>query len=68
MKIVPIQEAASDIDCQAPYTRTDWRDPEINARLRHAELCEILVLEHIRLKYFEKVLPWWLSVMSSCGL
>lgn len=57
VKICPIQEAASDIDFQVLYTRTDWYDPEINARLRHAELCEILVPEHIPMKYFERHFP-----------
>lgn len=57
MKICSIQEAAQDIDFQVLYTRTDWHDPEINARLRHAELCEILVPKHVPLKYFEKYLP-----------
>jgi len=57
MKIIPMQEAAGDIDFQVLYTRTDWHDPEINARLAHAELCEILVPEHVPLKYFEKYFP-----------
>ena len=57
MKIVPIEEAANDIDFQVLYTRTDWHDPEINARLSHAELCEILVPTHVPLKYFEKYFP-----------
>ena len=33
MKIVPIEQAACDIDFQVLYTRTDWHDPDINARL-----------------------------------
>jgi|SRR5579864_5257600 len=57
MKIVPIQKAAKDIDFQVLYTRTDWHDPEIKARLDHAELCEILVPKHVPLKYFEKYFP-----------
>jgi hypothetical protein len=57
MKICPIEEAAKDIDFQVLYTRTDWHDPDINARLRHAELCEILVPKHVPLKYFEKYFP-----------
>jgi hypothetical protein len=57
MKICPIQEAAGDIDFQVLYTRTDWHDPEINARLSQAELCEILVPEHVPLKYFERYFP-----------
>lgn len=57
MRIVPIEEAAKDIDFQVLYTRTDWHDPEVNARLCHAELCEILVPDHVPLKYFEKYFP-----------
>jgi hypothetical protein len=57
MKICPIQEAAGDIDFQVLYTRTDWHDPEINARLSQAELCEILVPKHVPLKYFERYFP-----------
>jgi hypothetical protein len=57
VKICSIQEAAADIDFQVLYTRTDWHDPEINARLSQAELCEILVPEHVPLKYFERYLP-----------
>ena len=57
MKIVPIEEAAKDIDFQVLCTRTDWHDPDVNARLCHAELCEILVPTHFPLKYFEKYFP-----------
>lgn len=57
VKIVPIEEAAQDIDFQVLYTRTDWHDPEISARLRQAELCEILVPKHVPLKFFERLFP-----------
>jgi hypothetical protein len=57
MKIVPIEQAANDIDFQVLYTRTDWHDPEVNARLSNAELCEILVPHHVPIKFFERFLP-----------
>ena len=57
MKIVPIKQAANDIDFQVLYTRTDWHDPEVNARLSNAELCEILVPNHVPIKFFERLLP-----------
>ena len=36
-----LSEAAAMIDYKVLYTRTDWGDPEIQARLHDAELCEI---------------------------
>jgi hypothetical protein len=50
---VPIAEAATIIDFQVLYTRTDWSDPAIQARLKQAEKYEVLVpccipLTHIR--------------------
>ncbi len=57
MKICPIGEAAGDIDFQVLYTRTDWNDPEVYARLRDAELCEILVPDHVPIRLFERYLP-----------
>ena len=38
-----IEEASDMIDYEVLYTRTDWRDPAIQARLSHAEKSEILV-------------------------
>ena len=57
MKICPIEEAAKDIDFQVLYFRTDWHDPQVYARLKHAELCEVLVPEQVPLKYFERYFP-----------
>lgn len=36
-------DAANMIDYEVLYTRTDWKDPAIRARLAQAEKCEILV-------------------------
>lgn len=40
---VPIAEAAAIIDFQVLYTRTDWTDPAIQARLQQVEKYEVLV-------------------------
>jgi hypothetical protein len=50
---IPIMEAAAIIDFQVLYTRTDWKDSEIQTRLKQAEKYEVLVpccipLTHIR--------------------
>jgi hypothetical protein len=57
MAIHPIRDAIDQIDFEVICSRTDWRDPQIKARLDHAELCEVLVPGQIPLKYFEKYLP-----------
>jgi hypothetical protein len=31
------------LDLEVIYTRTDWKDPKVQARLKAARLCEILV-------------------------
>lgn len=35
------------LDLEVIYTRTDWKDPKIQARLRAARKCEILVPDQI---------------------
>ena len=57
MPICTIRQAIEQIDFEVICTKTDWRDPEIKARLNHAELCEVLVPKHLPLTYFEKYLP-----------
>jgi len=57
MEIHTIRDAVDLIDFEVICTRTDWRDPEIKARLDQAELCEVLVPKHVPLKYFELYLP-----------
>ncbi|MEP1208646.1 MAG: DarT ssDNA thymidine ADP-ribosyltransferase family protein [Rhizobiaceae bacterium] len=39
----PIADAESIIDFEVLYTRTDWNDPQISARLQNAEKYEVLV-------------------------
>jgi hypothetical protein len=45
-----IEEAREMIDYEVLYTRTDWKDPAIRARLTQAEKCEILVPRFIPLE------------------
>jgi hypothetical protein len=40
---IPIANAQPLIDFQVLYTRTEWKDPTIKARLDQAEKCEVLV-------------------------
>jgi hypothetical protein len=45
-----IEAARKIIDFEVLYTRTDWSDPNIQARLQQAEKYEILVPKKIRLE------------------
>lgn len=42
-KIMDIQDAIDQIDIEVLYSRTDWKDPKMQARLQAAEKWEILV-------------------------
>ena len=44
-----MEKARKIIDFEVLYTRTDWRDPEIQRRLHQAEKYEILVPKKIPL-------------------
>jgi hypothetical protein len=48
--VYTIEEAKRLIDFDILYTRTNWKDPPIKARLDQAETCEILVPEFIPVK------------------
>jgi hypothetical protein len=39
----PAEEMIAKLDLKVIYTRTDWKDPVIQERLKAARLCEILV-------------------------
>jgi hypothetical protein len=43
----PADTMVKALDLEVIYTRTDWKDPKIQARLRSARKCEILVPDHI---------------------
>ncbi|CAN7589232.1 DUF4433 domain-containing protein [Bosea sp. LjRoot90] len=40
---LPVAEALDQLDAEVIYTRMEWKNPEINARLRAAEKFEVLV-------------------------
>jgi hypothetical protein len=50
---VPIAQA--EIDYQVLYTRTDWSNVAIHARLTQAEKCEVLVPCCIPLTYIRNI-------------
>jgi ssDNA thymidine ADP-ribosyltransferase, DarT len=46
---VPVGEAEALIDFEVLYTKTNWKDPDIKARLMQAEKYEVLVPQFIPL-------------------
>ena len=50
VQVYSVEEAKELIDFEVLYTRTDWRNPNIQLRLQKAEKCEILVPKRIPLK------------------
>lgn len=40
---LPAKDMVQKIDWQVIYTRTDWKDPAIQARLKIAKVCELLI-------------------------
>lgn len=57
MPIYALRESLHLIDLEVICERTNWRDPDVKARLDQAELCEILIPDHVPLKFFERYLP-----------
>lgn len=57
VEICDIEQAKGIIDYDVLYKWMDWRDPEIQARRQAAEKCEILVPDHIPIKYLERYFP-----------
>lgn len=43
VQILPLDEAVDRLDLEVLYSRTNWGDPEVNARLRAAEKFEVLI-------------------------
>jgi hypothetical protein len=43
------------IDFRALYAWTDWRNPEVQAKRRAAELCEILVPNYVATAYIRNL-------------
>ena len=50
-----LDDAVSRIDFEVLYSRTDWRDAAIQARLRTVEKYEILVPTKVPLKFIRKM-------------
>jgi hypothetical protein len=46
----PAEEMIAKLDLHVIYTRTDWKDPAIQERLKAARLCELLVPDHVPVK------------------
>jgi hypothetical protein len=57
VRIAPVAEAANEIDYEVLFTHMDWKDPDIQKRRKHAELCEVLVPRHLPIRYFERSVP-----------
>ena len=49
VEIYSINEAIKIMDLEVLYSRTDWRDPNVNARLKAAEKYEVLVPKSVPL-------------------
>jgi ssDNA thymidine ADP-ribosyltransferase, DarT len=49
VEILTLDQAREMLDFEVLYTRTNWKDPEIQQRLKQAEKCELLVPNHIPL-------------------
>ena len=48
-----IEEARGRIDYDILYTRTNWKDPAIQAKRQAAERCEILVPDHVPMRFIQ---------------
>lgn len=58
-KIVLLSEA--EIDYEVICEETDWGDNDIKRRLKQARRCEVLIPQHIPLKYYESVISYLLT-------
>jgi hypothetical protein len=55
VEILSLAEALGVIDFKVLYTRTDWNDPDVKLRLRQAEKYELLVPNHVPMKYIRNL-------------
>lgn len=55
VEIIPLWEALNIIDFEVLYTRLDWNDPMVQQRLRQAEKYELLVPNHVPMKYIRNL-------------
>jgi hypothetical protein len=55
VEILPLEEALDGMDIEVLYTRTDWKDDSIQARLKAVERYEVLVPVSIPLNQIPRV-------------
>lgn len=55
VQIRDLADAIEYMDLEVLYTQTDWRNPEINSRLREAEKMELLIPNHVPVGLIPKV-------------
>ncbi|MGY6645704.1 MAG: DarT ssDNA thymidine ADP-ribosyltransferase family protein [Salinarimonas sp.] len=46
-RIMAVSEGVAQLDIEVLYTKTEWGHPEVKKRLDAAELCEILIPNHV---------------------
>jgi hypothetical protein len=47
VEILDLLDAIPRMDIEVLYRRTDWRDPQVNTRLRNAEKMELLIPHYV---------------------
>lgn len=50
-RLLPLSDAIEQMDFEVIYTRTDWRDPLIQERRRLAKKYELLIPNHVPMKF-----------------
>lgn len=55
VEVVSLEGALAVIDFEVLYTRTDWNNSEIQKRLKQVEKYEILVPDHVSMKYIRNL-------------
>jgi hypothetical protein len=55
VSLMLMDDALESIDFEVLYTKTDWKDAAIKARLQLAGKCEILIPKHVPLKYIRNM-------------
>ena len=54
-ELLDVESGLERLDTEVLYARTDWNDPDIQARLQAAEKCEILVPKTVPVKYIKNI-------------
>jgi hypothetical protein len=55
VEAISLAKALDVIDFKVLYTRTDWTDADVQLRLRQAEKYELLVPNHVPMKYIRNL-------------